>query len=187
MFKKFLFITTFLTISAIGMSACSSSSTNGSASGAEEGYDYLSEPDFASSAALGNENPELAARMGGANIPDPTRDTNGKFLDVLFGYDSSKVLPEDLPIIREVAAYMLANPAIVAELEGHCDKRGTAEYNLALGNYRARAVAAELVKAKVPANRISTVSYGAEIPLDSGNNEAAFAKNRRVHFVLYSK
>ena len=192
MLKKILFITVFLTVSTMLISGCSSSSSGGSASGTEEGFDYTTDyandPDFATRAAAGQENPELAARLDGANIPDPLRDAaTGKFKTVHFGFDSFKILPEDEYLVREVAAYMAANPSTVVELEGHCDKRGTAEYNLALGNYRARSVAGALVKSGVAARRITTVSYGAELPLDPGNNETAFAKNRRVHFVIYSK
>ena len=174
------------------ISGCSSSSGGGSASGAEEGFDYTtdysSDPDFATRASAGQENPELVARLDGANIPDPLKDASvSKFQAVHFAYDSFKILPDDTKLINEVALYMAANPSVVVELEGHCDKRGTAEYNLALGNFRARAVAGALVKAGVAARRITTVSYGAELPLDPANNEAAYAKNRRVHFVLYTQ
>jgi len=69
-------------------------------------------------------------------------------------------------------------------IEGHCDERGSAEYNLALGQKRADAAMKYLTSLGINANRISTISYGKEKPLDTGSNEAAWAKNRRAHFVL---
>ena len=72
-------------------------------------------------------------------------------------------------------------------IEGHCDERGSAEYNLALGERRAVAARAYLVSLGVPADRLRTVSYGKEFPFDSGKDEAAFAKNRRAHFVITAK
>jgi len=72
-------------------------------------------------------------------------------------------------------------------IEGHCDERGTAEYNLALGERRAIAVRAYLVSLGIAADRLRTVSYGKEFPFDPGHDEAAFAKNRRAHFVITAK
>jgi peptidoglycan-associated lipoprotein len=69
-------------------------------------------------------------------------------------------------------------------IEGHCDERGTAEYNMALGERRATAVMTYLVSLGVPKSALSTVSFGKEKPLDPGHNEEAWAKNRRAHFVL---
>jgi peptidoglycan-associated lipoprotein len=186
-FRKFFITTLFLALSTAGLTSCTQSTGSGTGEGYEEGYDYTTGQDFADSASSGNENPELAARFDGANIPNPEKDANSKFNDVHFGYDSSKISQEDLDTIKAVTEYLTNNPTVVVELEGHCDKRGTSEYNLALGNYRARSVAAALVKKGVAAKRISTVSYGAELPLDPAANEVAYAKNRRVHFVLYTK
>ena len=72
-------------------------------------------------------------------------------------------------------------------IEGHCDERGTAEYNLALGERRAVTARAYLVSLGIPADRLRTVSYGKEFPFDPGHDEAAFAKNRRAHFVITAK
>ena len=72
-------------------------------------------------------------------------------------------------------------------IEGHCDERGTAEYNLALGERRATAARAYLVSLGIPADRLRTVSYGKEFPFDPGHDESAFAKNRRAHFVITAK
>jgi len=72
-------------------------------------------------------------------------------------------------------------------IEGHCDERGTAEYNLALGEKRALAAKTYLVSLGVPADRVRTVSYGKEFPFDPGHDEGAWSKNRRAHFVVTSK
>ena len=78
-------------------------------------------------------------------------------------------------------------PAWTVTIEGHCDERGTAEYNLALGERRAVAAQAYLVSLGIPASRVKTVSYGKEFPFDPGHDEAAWAKNRRAHFVITGK
>ena len=78
-----------------------------------------------------------------------------------------------------------ANPDVKIQLEGHCDERGTAEYNLALGQTRARAVQDILTSYGISSSRLSMISYGEEVPLDPGHTEAAFAKNRRVHFSAF--
>jgi peptidoglycan-associated lipoprotein len=72
-------------------------------------------------------------------------------------------------------------------IEGHCDERGTAEYNLALGERRAGAALAYLVSLGIPASRLKTVSYGKEFPFDPGHDDSAWAKNRRAHFVITAK
>ena len=78
-------------------------------------------------------------------------------------------------------------PTWTVTIEGHCDERGTAEYNLALGERRAVAARAYLVSLGIPADRLRTVSYGKEFPFDPGHDEAAYAKNRRAHFVITAK
>ena len=78
-------------------------------------------------------------------------------------------------------------PSWVVTIEGHCDERGTAEYNLALGERRALAARNYLVTLGIPATGLRTVSYGKEFPFDPGRSEEAYAKNRRAHFVLTAK
>jgi peptidoglycan-associated lipoprotein len=79
---------------------------------------------------------------------------------------------------------MKKHPNAKLQIEGHCDERGTAEYNMALGERRATAVMTYLGSLGVPKAALSTVSFGKEKPLDPGHNEGAWAKNRRAHFVL---
>jgi len=85
------------------------------------------------------------------------------------------------------AALLKRYPSWTVTVEGHCDERGTAEYNLALGERRAITARAYLVSLGIPADRLRTVSYGKEFPFDPGHDEAAFAKNRRAHFVITAK
>ena len=89
--------------------------------------------------------------------------------------------------LDENAALLKRYPSWTVTIEGHCDERGTAEYNLALGERRAVAARAYLVSLGISADRLRTVSYGKEFPFDPGHDEAAFAKNRRAHFVITAK
>ncbi len=99
---------------------------------------------------------------------------------VYFHYDQYTLTPEAQAAVQYNAEVLKRAPHLAVLMEGHCDERGTAEYNLALGERRARSVADYLSTMGVP-NRMSTVSYGSELPVDPGHNEAAWAKNRRVY------
>ena len=101
---------------------------------------------------------------------------------IYFDTDKSDVDAEDQATLASQAEWLKRYPATRATIEGHADERGTGEYNLALGNKRARAVKEVLISLGIPARKIDTISYGEEVPLDSGHDEIAWAKNRRVHF-----
>ncbi len=107
--------------------------------------------------------------------------------DIHFDFDRYEVRREDEEILKEDAAWLKKNPRMKVQVEGHCDERGTVEYNLALGERRASYAKQYLVSLGIASDRISTISYGKERPLDTGHNEEAWAKNRRVHFVVLSK
>ncbi len=107
--------------------------------------------------------------------------------DIHFDFDKYDIRPMDAEILKENAALLMKYPKVKIQVEGHCDERGTNEYNLALGERRANAVKKYLVSLGISENRISTISYGEEKPLDPGHNEEAWAKNRRAHFVILSK
>lgn len=107
--------------------------------------------------------------------------------DIYFGYDKYEIRREDEEILKENAAFLKKNPKMKIQIEGHCDERGTAEYNLALGERRANHTKKYLVSLGITSDRISTISYGEERPLDPSNNEEAWAKNRRAHIVVLSK
>ncbi len=107
--------------------------------------------------------------------------------DIHFDFDRYDIRPGDAEILKENAALLLRYPKVRIQIEGHCDERGTNEYNLALGERRANSAKRYLVSLGISEDRISTISYGEERPLDPGHNEEAWAKNRRAHFVILSK
>ncbi len=106
------------------------------------------------------------------------------FTDILFEFNSYTVSPNYQGLITDMAAWMKQNQAAKVTVEGHCDERGTVEYNLALGEKRAEAAKNQLIKAGVKDDRVKTVSYGKEAPVDPGHTEEAWAKNRRAHFKI---
>jgi peptidoglycan-associated lipoprotein len=103
--------------------------------------------------------------------------------DVYFEFDSASLTAEAQEILRNKALWLKQNPRTGVLIEGHCDERGTNEYNLALGESRAKSAQQYLISLGIDESRLATVSYGEERPLDLGNTEAAWAKNRRAHFV----
>ncbi|HKI67981.1 MAG TPA: peptidoglycan-associated lipoprotein Pal [Verrucomicrobiae bacterium] len=105
---------------------------------------------------------------------------------VHFDFDSAVVRSSDKPKIAVVASYLKANPSQAVRVEGNCDERGTEEYNRSLGERRALAVREVLINMGVSPDRVATISYGEDRPVDPGHNEAAWAKNRRDDFVLLS-
>ena len=107
--------------------------------------------------------------------------------DIHFDFDRYNLRPEDASILRENAALLKKYANVKIQIEGHCDERGTVEYNLALGERRANSAKDYLVSLGISQSRISTISYGKEKPLDSSHNEAAWAKNRRAHTVVTAK
>jgi len=104
--------------------------------------------------------------------------------DVYFEYDSSVLTSDAQALLKVKAQWLQANPNERALIEGHCDERGSNEYNLALGDRRAESSKTFLINLGVSPSRLTTVSYGEERPVDTGKTEAAYAKNRRAHFVL---
>ena len=107
--------------------------------------------------------------------------------DIHFDFDKYDIRREDEVILRENAAFLKKNPKMKIQIEGHCDEKGTSDYNLALGERRANMTKRYLVSLGIASDRISTISYGEERPLDPGHNEEAWAKNRRAHIVVLSK
>ena len=104
--------------------------------------------------------------------------------DIYFEYDRYDLTPEAQALLKKKGTWLRANPGVAVYIEGHCDERGTNEYNLALGDRRAEGAKAFLVDLGVASSRLTTISYGEERPKDPGNDEAAWAKNRRAHFVV---
>lgn len=107
--------------------------------------------------------------------------------DVYFDFDKYELKAEARTRLEKNAAFMRDKPQFVFTIEGHCDERGTNEYNLALGDRRANAARAYLVSLGVPASRVKTLSYGEERGFCSDHNEACWWRNRRGHFVISGK
>lgn len=104
--------------------------------------------------------------------------------DIHFKYDSAELSSMAKMVLKEKAAWLKANYSVSVTIEGHCDERGTTEYNLALGERRASAAKDYLINLGVAASRLSTISYGEEQPKDFGKTEASYRKNRRAHFAI---
>ena len=165
-------------IALICLSAClltfvGCSSKGSGKDGLEEG---LSEADL---------NAQREGRYGSGSIP--TAEGEGMFRDIRFDYDSARVDDDARMDIEYNAKVLRENSDLKVQVEGHCDERGTAEYNLALGAQRAKAVRDMLLSLGILASRIETISYGEEVPLDPGHNESAWAQNRRAHFSAFRR
>ena len=123
--------------------------------------------------------------MSSRSLDDLNRDSPLK--PVFFDYDSAGLSAEAQKALNGNADFLKKYATWVVTIEGHCDERGTAEYNLALGERRAVAARTYLISLGISADRLKTVSYGKEFPFDPGHDDAAWAKNRRDHFVITSK
>ncbi|MDA8162906.1 MAG: peptidoglycan-associated lipoprotein Pal [Desulfobacteraceae bacterium] len=113
--------------------------------------------------------------------------TSAPMLPIYFDFDRYNIRNDMKSRIDNNAKFLMDNPQIKIEIQGNCDERGSAEYNLALGEKRAKSAKGYLTKLGVKADRIDVVSFGKEQPLDPGHNEAAWAKNRRDDFVIVKK
>jgi len=123
--------------------------------------------------------------IGSRTLDDLNRDS--PLRPLFFGLDEADVSPEGQQVLQANAAVLKKYPGMQITIEGHCDERGTAEYNLALGERRALAAKNYLVSLGIPADKVKTVSYGKEFPFDAGHDEGAWSKNRRAHFVITAK
>jgi peptidoglycan-associated lipoprotein len=123
--------------------------------------------------------------LSSAPLDDLNR--NSPLKPVFFELDSSDLSPDGQKTLDENAKVLKRYATWAVTIEGHCDERGTAEYNLALGERRAAAARAYLVSLGIASDRLRTVSYGKEFPFDAGHDESAYSKNRRAHFVITAK
>ena len=115
---------------------------------------------------------------GGDPVPD--------LPNVYFEFDSDELGPSAQRQLEQNAAYLQSNPDLQVVLRGHTDERGTAEYNVALGSRRAQAVRDDLVERGIAADRMRTISFGREMPVAEGDDEASHAQNRRVEFFVFT-
>jgi peptidoglycan-associated lipoprotein len=123
--------------------------------------------------------------IGSKSLDDLNRDS--PLRPLFFELDSSDVSADGQQVLQANAAVLKKYPGMQVTIEGHCDERGTAEYNLALGERRALSAKTYLVSLGIPADRVKTVSYGKEFPFDAGHDDAAWKQNRRAHFVITAK
>jgi len=124
-------------------------------------------------------------RISSASLDDLNK--NSPLKPAFFDLDSSELTADAQRALNDNAALLKQYSAWTVTIEGHCDERGTAEYNQALGERRAVTARAYLVSLGISADRLRTVSYGKEFPFDPGHDESAYAKNRRAHFVITAK
>ncbi len=106
---------------------------------------------------------------------------------IFFDFDKYDIQPGDAEILKGNSALLKKFPNVKIQIEGHCDERGTNEYNLALGERRANSTKKYLTSLGITADRVSTISYGEEKPMDPAHNEEAWTKNRRAHFLITAK
>jgi peptidoglycan-associated lipoprotein len=135
-------------------------------------------------AETGESSAEIASIEGeeasAADLPEET----GPLADVHFGYDQYSLTDLAQSILDGHSAWLRAHPDEKLTIEGHCDERGTVEYNLALGDRRAGVVRDFLAQSGIDSYRLSTASFGKERPIDTGHDEEAWARNRRAHFIV---
>lgn len=139
--------------------------------------------DLGDSGAIGSLSPDGILPDRGA-FADGKNVMAGQFETVRFAFDSAQVDDTERAKVEAVAEYAKANASTLVSLEGHCDERGSAEYNVSLGERRALAVRAYLMNLGIDGARIQTKSFGSESPKDPGHDENAWSINRRVEFVL---
>ncbi len=123
-------------------------------------------------------------QVASSDMGTTTIGKEGMFDDVLFDYDQYDVKDSYRPLLQSVAAYLMKNRNTRLSIEGHCDERGTNEYNIALGDRRAKAVSDYIVSLGASSRQIDIISYGEERPVCREADEACWQKNRRAHFVI---
>jgi len=134
----------------------------------------------------GSQPPGSGTATPGARPPVSEFTANPNLKDIYFDFDKYDIRPGDAKILDSNATWLKGNNNLVL-IEGHCDERGTNEYNLALGERRAKATMNYLVSQGVQAGRITIISYGEERPICTEHNEACWAKNRRAHFLTKAR
>ncbi len=155
----------------------------------EEGEAIARKGEISEEERLAKEKAEIEASLQTKKYPGIEGEVfeSSMLLDIHFAFDRYDLSATARERLTRNAEFILKFPEAKIQIEGHCDERGTNEYNLALGVRRATATRNYLVSLGVPTNRLSTISYGEELPVDPRHNEEAWAKNRRAHFVILSR
>ncbi|MBQ2282070.1 MAG: OmpA family protein [Kiritimatiellae bacterium] len=187
MLKKYASIVMLLTVGAVMFTGCGGKTTNtGSQDGYGDGVDGVD-----------------PYGVGSTNLDDPTlvdgdmplADIDFKnlnpvdiaFTPVYFGYNTFTIPPAEMEKVNALADLMIAEQSFLLLITGHCDERGTVEYNVSLGEYRAQAIRDILIQLGVAPERIQTLSMGEEMPADPGHNEAAWKLNRRGELSFFTR
>jgi len=118
------------------------------------------------------------------DIQSSLKELQSRIQDIHFDYDRYDIKDDAKPVLKEVSTILSRNKNIKVIIEGHCDERGTNEYNLGLGDRRANSAKEYLISLGIPSNKIETISYGEEKPICTEQTEDCWAKNRRAHFVF---
>ena len=161
-------------VMALALGGCSSKKKNAAGGeGANGGANPLGE---------GNEGGTGGSSL--KNMQNGTLGANGPMSDIHFDYNDSTIRPQDGDILKANANWLSSNPSAHVQIEGHCDDRGSEEYNIALGARRAQAAKDYLATLGVSSDRMSTISYGKELPLCSDETDDCWAQNRRDHFAV---
>ena len=148
----------------------------------------LGDPTLMNNTDVLNVTDESGALVSGARFEDVLQAVQGvNFTPVYYGFDSFVLAPSEVAKVEKVAQHLQQNSGHVLVVEGHCDERGSNEYNLSLGESRALSVRTHLVNLGVSAERIQTRSYGEEKPAVAGAGEEAWHLNRRGEFLLFQK
>jgi peptidoglycan-associated lipoprotein len=162
------------------MSSTGTSTSTGTVATSSAGSTTASSSSMSEEPMGGDTGPE--AEKPGVNVDELRVRFNTE--NVHFAFDSSDLSPEAMAILKDKAFFLRLNPSKGVLIKGHCDERGSLEYNLALGDRRANSAKNFLTDLGIDARRINTISYGEEMPLDPAHNEAAWAVNRRCEFAL---
>lgn len=173
-------LTLFVLVLSMGCASTPSTSTPGPGSPSpSESRRAPGSPSVSERATTGPSS--LEAQRKGLMAETPA---SSPLKEIFFDFDRYDLRPEARETLKANADWLKANPSARVEIEGHCDERGTSEYNLALGAKRAQAARDYLVTLGIPAGRLSTISYGEELPACTEHNEACWQKNRRDRFVI---
>lgn len=179
--KSLLTLTIALAFVMVAATGCRSNKTKVSTDGYTNTGDILNPQDIESTWQSGD-----FPMDGTERFENLTRVTDaGAFTPVYFAYDAYNIAASETAKIDYVAEFLRLNDAVVLIAEGHCDERGTHEYNISLGEYRAQSIRDQLIAKGISPTRIQTSSFGKEQPADPGHHEGAWAKNRRAEFVFY--
>jgi peptidoglycan-associated lipoprotein len=163
-----------LVVVSLALGGCSSKQKNAGAGAGGPGSGGIGDNGLGG-AGGGSLNKFANGTMGGPN---------GPLSDIHFGYNDATIQPQDNEVLKSNADYLSKNAAVRVQIEGHCDDRGSEEYNIALGARRAQAAKDYLSTLGIAADRMSTISYGKELPLCTEETDDCWAQNRRDHFAV---